>query len=216
VNDEYLPQALAAVDLVQSHPAIDPTRVFVLGHSLGGTFAPRVAEARSSVAGLIILAGGAQPLQWAVVRQLRYIAALNPSTAAASQQSIDVMSEQARAVDSSQLTVETPASTLTFGLPASYWLDLREFDPPAAAAALGRPMLILQGGRDYQATVTEDLALWQVAVGDLPDVTTRVYPADNHFFFSGAGQSTPAEYEAVQHMDRAVVDDIADWASRKR
>ena len=35
-------------------------RVFVAGHGEGGTAAPRVAE-RAPVAGLVILAGGAQP-----------------------------------------------------------------------------------------------------------------------------------------------------------
>ncbi|HEY5394729.1 MAG TPA: DUF3887 domain-containing protein, partial [Trebonia sp.] len=51
VADEYLPDALAAIALLQAHPAVDPARVFVAGHSLGGTVAPRVAAAEPSVAG---------------------------------------------------------------------------------------------------------------------------------------------------------------------
>ena len=47
---------------------------------------------------------------------------------------------------------------LPFGLPGAYWLDLRDYDPVATAAALDKPMLILQGGRDYQVTVEDDLA----------------------------------------------------------
>ena len=35
LDDEYLPHSLAAVHLLQEHPAVDPARVFVLGHSLG-------------------------------------------------------------------------------------------------------------------------------------------------------------------------------------
>ena len=35
--------------------------------------------------------------------------------------------------------------------------------------------------------------------------------ADDHLFFPGAGPSTPAEYEAPQHVDPAVVADIAAW-----
>lgn len=30
-------------------------------------------------------------------------------------------------------------------MPAPYWLDLRGYDPAAAAAMLGKPMLIVQG-----------------------------------------------------------------------
>ncbi|MDF5757646.1 hypothetical protein [Spongiactinospora sp. TRM90649] len=32
----------------------------------------------------------------------------------------------------------------------AYWLDLRGYDPVATAATLDKPMLILQGGRDYR------------------------------------------------------------------
>ena len=38
--DEYLPHALAAIGLLRQHPAVDAARVFVPGHSLGGTVAP--------------------------------------------------------------------------------------------------------------------------------------------------------------------------------
>jgi hypothetical protein len=72
-------------------------------------------------------------------------------------------------------------------------------------------MLIIQGGRDYQATVADDLSRWRAALGTRPDVTIRVYDADNHLFFPGSGPSTPAEYEPAQHMDPAVVADIAAW-----
>ena len=91
VADEYLPDALAAIALLQAHPDIDPARVFVAGHSLGGTVAPRVAAAQPSVAGLVLLAGGAQPLQWAAVRQISYLASLAPATAASSRPGIDAL-----------------------------------------------------------------------------------------------------------------------------
>ena len=42
-------------------------------------------------------------------------------------------------------------------------------------------------------------------------MTIRVYDADNHLFFPGSGPSKPAEYEPAQHMDPAVVADIANW-----
>src|SRR3984885_10057820 len=122
VADEYLPDALAAIALLRAHPAIDPARVFVAGHSLGGTIAPRVAAAEPSVAGLVLLAGGAQPLQWAAVRQISYPASLAPATAAASQPGIDALTAQARMVDSPDLSPEPPDAELPFGVPAPYWL----------------------------------------------------------------------------------------------
>jgi hypothetical protein len=211
LNEEYLPQATAALTLLRRHARLDPERLFVLGHSLGGTVAPRVAQADPALAGMIIMAGGAQPLHWVIVRQTRYLASLNPDTAASSQPAIDALTQQARMVDSPELTPATPASELPLGAPASYWLDIRGYDPAALAAALRTPMLILQGGRDYQATVDDDLARWRAALDGRPDVTIKVYPAFNHLFVAGSGPSTPAEYEPAQHVDGAVTDDIAGW-----
>ncbi|HTP21014.1 MAG TPA: alpha/beta fold hydrolase [Solirubrobacteraceae bacterium] len=209
--DEYLPNAIAAAKLLEEHPAVDPDRVFVLGHSLGGTVAPRVAAAEPSVAGMIVLAGGAEPLQWVIVRQTRYLASLRPDTEATAQPAIDALTEKARMVDSPDLSPSTPPSELPLGAPASYWLDLRDYNPVEVAAALRKPMLILQGGRDYQVTVADDLARWEAGLGDRANVTIRVYPDHNHLFTPGSGPSTPDEYEPAQHVDATIVADIAAW-----
>lgn len=208
--DEYVPHAVAAIRVLSEHQAVDARRIFVAGHSLGGTVAPRVAAAEPSVAGLVILAGGAQPMHQAAVRQFRYLASLDPGHAAAVQPALDVITRQARAVDEG-LSEATPASDLPFGVPPAYWLDVRGYDPAATAAGLGKPVLIVQGGRDYQATVADDLSRWQAALAGRPGITIRVYEADNHLFFPGSGPSSPAEYEPAQHVDPQVVAAVAAW-----
>lgn len=210
MTDEYVPHAVAAVQALRAHSAIDADRVFVLGHSMGGKVAPRVAAAEPAVAGLIVLAGDASPMHWAAVRVTRYLAALEPDGGVAAQAAIEAIVRQAQLVDNA-LTVSTPASELPLGLPASYWLDLRDYDPVAVAATLGKPMFMLQGGRDYQVTVEDDLSRWRAGLADRAEVTIRVYDADNHLFFPGVGPSTPAEYGPAQHVDRQVVSDIAGW-----
>jgi len=212
LTDEYVPAAVAAIGLLRGHPAVNPDRVFVAGHSEGGTAAPRVA-ARAPVAGLVILAGGAQPLHQAMLRQFRYLASLASAQGAPPPADLDAVARQVAAVDDPALSEDTPHSDLPFGVPAAYWLDLRGYDPAAAAAALGKPLLIVQGGRDYQATVADDLSRWQAALDGRPDVTIRVYPADNHLFFPGEGPSSPTEYEPARHVDPAVVADVAAWLS---
>lgn len=211
VADEYLPHALAALGLLRTHPAVAPELVFLAGHSLGGTVSPRIATADPTVAGLVILAGGTEPLQWAAARQFRYLASLDPATADAAQPGIDALISQAERVDSADLSTDTPADQLPFGVPAPYWLDLRSYDPIATAATLDHPILICQGERDYQVTLTDDLARWQAGLRARPNVTIRTYPANNHFFFPGTGPSTPAELAAPQHLDSQLVTDINDW-----
>jgi len=90
-------------------------------------------------------------------------------------------------------------------------MDLRDYRPAELAATLDKPILLLQGGRDYQVTVADDLAIWRAGLADRPDTTIRVHDDDNHLLFTGSGPSTPAEYEPAQHMDPAIVTDIVDW-----
>jgi hypothetical protein len=121
------------------------------------------------------------------------------------------MIARARRVDDPGLTADTPAELLPFNQPAAYWLDLRDHDPVDAAAQLRMPMLVVNGGRDYQVTIADDLARWRAGLGDRADVTIREYPADNHLFFAGEGRSTPEEYQRAQHVDESVIVDIARW-----
>ncbi|MEV0585104.1 alpha/beta fold hydrolase [Nonomuraea sp. NPDC050310] len=209
MSDEYVPHAVAAVRLLQRHPDVDAARVHVAGHSMGGKVAPRVAAAEPSVAGLVLLAADAQPMHHAAVRVLRHLAAAQPGPAA--EAAVEAITRQAAVVDGPDLSPSTPAADLPFGLSGAYWLDLRGYDPVAAAAALDTPMLILQGGRDYQVTVEDDLARWRAGLAHRPDVTIRVHAAADHLFFAGTGPSTPEDYDRPQHVDPAVVADVAAW-----
>ncbi|MFI5952248.1 alpha/beta fold hydrolase [Cryptosporangium sp. NPDC051539] len=202
MTDEYVPLALAAAGALRDDVRCD--RVFVVGHSMGGRVAPRVAAALTSIAGLVLLAADAEPVHHAAVRVARHLG----WDAAA-------LARQASFLDSPALTARTPAADLPFGWPASYWLDLREDDPVARAAGLGQPMLVLQGGRDYQVTVDDDLARWKAGLSR-ENVTFRVYEKDDHLFFPGTEPSTPAGYVPPQHVDSTVVSDIADWLDRLR
>lgn len=209
MTDEYVPYAIAAVHILQQQPMVDATRVFILGHSMGGKVAPHVATFESSIAGLVIMAGDTQPMQQAAVRVVRYLAELNHGSIPES--AIETITRQAAMVNSPNLSSSTLARDLPFGYSGSYWLEQRSYDPVSIAAAIDKPMLILQGGRDYQVTVADDLSRWKTGISHRPDVTIRVYDADNHFFFSGFGPSTPEEYEPAQHVDPVVVADIAKW-----
>ena len=93
---------------------------------------------------------------------------------------------------------------------AAYWLDLRGYDPPAAAAILKMPMFIIQGGRDYQVTLTA-FERWKTAIKDRENVTFKLYPDLNHLFIPGKDKSTPSEYQRPGHVDVEVISDIAEW-----
>ncbi|WP_410784891.1 alpha/beta hydrolase family protein [Kribbella sp. C-35] len=197
---EYVPHGIAAVRLLAEH--VD--RVVLVGHSMGGKIAPRIAAEEPLVAGVVIMAGDTEPMQHAAVRVMRYLAQTNPEVV--SPETVALFERQAVAADN--VSPDTPAADLPFGAPASFWLDQRAYDPVVTAAKLDVPILVLQGGRDYQVTVADDLPAWREG---LPDATIKILDADNHVFFAGHGQSTMADYQVPGHLDPAVVTTIVDW-----
>jgi dienelactone hydrolase len=209
-TDDYVPYGAAGVDLLRAYPAVDSSRIVIVGHSMGGSYAPRVAVARPEVAGVVLLAAEAEPMNRAAVRVMNYLADLDPASPTL-RNAAATMVELAANVDSPQLARRTDPRTLPFGYSGAYWLAVRGYDPIATARQADVPMLILQGGRDYQVTVDDDLSLWRAAFDGRADVAIRVYDADDHLFFPGSGRSTPAGYEPSQHVDESVVGDIADW-----
>src|SRR5208283_4759965 len=74
VKDEVTDDVIAAVALLMKMPEVNKNQIYVLGHSLGGMLAPRIATEDPQVAGIIIMAGNARPLEKLVVDQVKYIA----------------------------------------------------------------------------------------------------------------------------------------------
>ena len=209
--DEYAHHAVAAIEMLHQGTSIDPAQIYLLGHSQGGSVLPRIAMSVPTVAGLIILAGAAQSPHHSVVRQIRYLAALAVGDDADNDPAVRAITQQVDLIDSPTFSASTPASDLPFGVPAPYWLDARDYDPVETAAGLNTPIAILQGGRDYQVTVADDLQRWQAGLAHRTNVTVRIYPADNHLFFPGAGTSSPDDYIPPQHVDQHVITDITAW-----
>ncbi len=190
VQHEVIDDAVAAVARLRQHPRTARLPVIVIGHSLGATLAPRIAQGDPDVAGLVIMAGAVRPLMEVAREQLAYLASIAPPGSSVDQQ---------QALD-----------TLRRAAPESYWKDLDAYNPAQVAATVKRPMLILQGERDYQVSMT-DFELWRRALGGRSDVTFKSYPALNHLFMAGVGKSTPSEYLTAGHVADEVIEDIAAW-----
>jgi len=207
VQQETIEDAALAVTLLQSTPEIAGDRIFVVGHSLGGMLVPRIAAAAPAARGFAVLAGAARPLEQAMLEQTEYIVNLDGRVTAEEQTQIDAMKalrDRVRALTRK----DAESKERIGGAPASYWLDLRGYDPPQAARSLARPLLVLQGERDYQVTVAE-FERWKSALASRANVTFKSYPALNHLFMAGEGKSTPMEYMLPRHVAQEVVADIA-------
>jgi len=209
IQEETVEDAVAAVKLLKNTDKVDPGRIYVLGHSLGGMLAPRIGAQSGEMAGLILMAGAARPLEDLVVEQTIYIAEADGAITDTKKTGIEAAEQFARMVKDPALDANTPASQL-MGAPAAYWLDLRTYQPLAAAQSINVPMLILQGQRDYQVTMA-DFQLWQSALQGKKGVVFKSFPALNHLMMAGSGPSTPEEYMRPDHVDQAVVEAIVDF-----
>src|ERR1700688_127792 len=209
VRDETVDDARAAVALATAQPEIDRRRIFVLGHSLGGTLAPRIAQGDPRVAGLVLMGGGARPLSKVLVEQVRYVASLGPGGANAGEAQIRAAERAVREIEDPTLTPTTMIDVLGTSIPGSYFLDLRAYHPAAAAAKLGIPILVLQAGRDYQVTMA-DFEAWKAALARSPRAVFKLYPGLYHLFLpsltAGAGLGSPADYDRPGHVAAPVID----------
>lgn len=215
IKEETIDDALAAVALLRKHKEIDGKRIFVVGHSLGALVAPRIGAGDPAIAGLVLLAGNARPLEDLVLEQITYIKSLKGKLTDKDQEELDKLKKQVAKVKDAKLMADTPSSELPLGAPAAYWLALRAYNPTATAAKLSMPILIVQGERDYQVTMA-DFAVWKKALADRPNVRFRTYPKLNHLFMEGEGKAKPEEYNKAGHVAREVVDDLAAWIKKTK
>jgi dienelactone hydrolase len=214
VQEESIDDAVAAVALLRKQKEIDGKRVFVVGHSLGAIVAPRIGSQEPSVAGLVLLSGSPRPLEDIILEQVTYIISLKGEPSDEDKSELDKLRQQVARVKDPKLTAETPRSDLPLKVPAAYWLGLRAYDVGATAAKFDRPILVLQGERDYQITMA-DFAAWRKALDGRPNVRFKSYAKLNHLYLEGEGKSTPAEYEKPGHVSAEVIDDIAAWVKKK-
>jgi hypothetical protein len=212
-QEETVEDAVRAAELLLTVPEINPKRIYILGHSLGGYLLPLILRQIPNVAGGISLAGSTRPLEDIMIEQYEYLVPLQ--TAGASdelkKQGEKALADvKAAAVEVKALTPGDESGAPINHIPRSYWLALKGYDPPALAATFPVRLLILQGERDYQVTMT-DYANWKAALGARPNATFKSYPALNHLFEEGVGKSKPEEYMQPGHVAAEVVADIANW-----
>jgi len=215
MTQEYVPDALAAISLLERQPAVDPRLIFVLGHSQGGTYAPLIAKQAPAVAGVILLAAGAEPLGAAMVRQLRYLATLPGTTGLQAKAQLPEVERIAALIDNpAALRKESPGTVLLGGVGPIYFLSGLSYDEVATARSIPQPLLLLQGDRDYQVTVANDLDVWLQGLMGRKGVTVVQFPKADHLFLDGSGAPTPLQYHKPGHVGRKVIGTIGSWIDR--
>lgn len=204
LQDEYIEDAVNAVRLLAGQDRIDPDRIFVLGHSLGGNAVPAIArelrQAPVKARGYIMMAASPRPLDVLMREQYNFLYSLLPEVSTEQQAEKDALfSELDKLQDLDSLAEDDQVA----GVYSAYWKWLAAYDILGAAGEITEPVLLLQGEEDYQVT-TEDFGIWKSAFGDRENWRLVSFPGLTHAFVPGE----KAEGSAVYTRDGKVREDV--------
>lgn len=214
VKEEVLDDAVAAVALARTIPGADKKQIYVLGHSLGGMLAPRLATLAPDLKGLIMLAAPARKLTDLIVDQNKYMFSLSKDTSAQVKKQLDTILTEVRKSKILALGAMKPDSLL-LGLPASYWVDLNVYDQVATAKKLIKQRIfIAQGGMDFQVSEV-DYKLWSTSLTGRKNVTLKLYPDLNHLLSPQKEKGTVRQYEVPVSVSETLINDLVTWIKPK-
>ena len=198
-----------AIKAIKEAKELGAQKVILLGHSLGGYMTPMIAE-MEPVDGVIIMAGNASPLHELLIPQYEHLIKNDPSTPIGEFQ-LNALKVQVNNIQEEKYDSTTSPMLLPLGLPASFWLSLKEYFPIKLAKKQDQPYLILNGDRDYQVPETE-AKKWKNGNKNKKSKTI-IYPQLNHMFFAGEGVLIPSEYEKEGHLNEQTLKDIINWVN---
>lgn len=212
--------AAAALAALREHPAVDPARVLVIGHSEGALHAISLAAADPDLAGVGLLAGpattGEATMQWqaerivptlpVLVRGLLRVLRQPPARAQAK------LFTRVRSTEA--VVIRVQGRRLNAG-----WLrGFIDHDPAPELARLTVPVLALTGDHDLQVD-PDDLERIAALVTKAPVEIHRVAQL-NHILRRTEGTGSPMtgyrrQIKAGQPLDPAVLDTVTLWATAR-
>ena len=216
LEDEYLEDAVNAVQLLAAQDRIDPNRIFVLGHSLGGNAIPAVArelkQAPVKARGFIMMAASPRPLDVLMREQYNFLYSLLPGITAEQQAEKDALFAE---LDKLQEPDSLAEDDRVAGVYSAYWKWLAAYDIVEAAKEITEPVLLLQGEEDYQVTM-EDFEIWKSAVGEKENWRMISYPGLTHVFVPGEKTEGAAVYAREGKVQEDPVLDIASFVGENK
>jgi uncharacterized protein len=226
--------AVAGVEFLAAHRAIDPARIGVIGHSEGGVVGPLAATKTSRIHFLVLMAGpgmGGEEIlyaQGAALLQARGV----PTAALAKQRTFQertfavlkqepdatAATEKLRAVvrelyadvpEAQRTTIEASLETMN----QPWFRAFLTYDPKPTLRALTCPVLAIIGEKDLQVPAKENAALIEEALkaGGNKDFSVQILPGLNHLLQT-ATTGLPTEYARIEEtIAPSALTIMSDW-----
>jgi len=213
VKEETIDDAILASNLLKSDPRMDKGRVFIIGHSLGGMLAPRIDAEGGDFAGLILMAGSPRTLSEIMLEQITAIVeTLSGEQKIAGQAQLDGLTSLFSNLDS--MSDEEAKGLTVSGASGYYFKEMAAHPASDYLKDITKPVLILQGGKDFQVYADKDYVEYQNLLDGKPNATFKLYPELNHLFITST-TGTAEEYMTAGHIDSEVLGDIAEWILKR-
>jgi dienelactone hydrolase len=207
LDQEVTDDAVAGLTFAATQPEVDSARLFLLGHSLGGTMAPYIAQRYPKLKGVILLAAGARPIDQIIAEQIRFQLKHEGKSEAEIQEALKNQEERIAEMR------KAPSTQVFNGIPAGYMRDWLARDPAKLLRASSIPTLVLQGGSDLQVSVA-DYELLKAAIAGKPNSEARLFPNLTHLFSVAPLNQTFDDIRKPAHVDPEVTSTIAEWIKK--
>ena len=214
VKEETIEDAVLATELLRNDPRIDSKRIFILGHSMGGMLAPRIDAEGGNYKGLILMAGTPRKLEEIIIDQNEELQAAMKGPI---RKLVGKQTEKLRRMFSGLYDLsdkEAMRKKVGGGTTLYYFKEMGEHDTADYLLALQKPVLIMQGAKDFQVKADRDFQAYRNLLGSKSHVTFKLYENLNHAFVPsvyGSIASAKKEYAVAQHISDPVIADIASW-----
>ena len=208
--EEFEQDAYAAAEYLKTVKQIDPSNIILLGHSQGGYFLPKILSDDNSgifKAG-IIMSGCTRPIYQLMLEQYEYF--MNKGLV--SREQYEYIKGQTDMLNDSAFYAKNPPEGYTLGN-AYYYSYMKTYDVLGIARSLKKPMLVLQGERDYQVSANVDFSTWKKVFTGKQNVEFKLYQKLNHMYTEGEGDSLPSEYYVSANIPQYVIDDIGTFVN---
>lgn len=214
VKEETIDDAVSALNLLKADPRINPNQVFLIGHSMGGMLAPRIDAEGGDCRGLVLMAGTPRKLEEVLKDQVeeqlsQMPALLRKLSGKRMHQLISQFDGMYDLTDEEAKTKKIGGGTTLY-----YFKEMGEHPAGDYLKDLEKPVLILQGGKDFQAKVDVDYRGYQELLEGKSNVTFRLFEELNHCFVPALYtqiSKAKKEYSAERHIGSEVISEIARW-----
>lgn len=212
INHIVVDDAVAAAEFIRSIDSLSNLPRIIVGHSLGAHMAPEIARRTAGVDAIVMLAANARPLEDLILEQYKYLYKRDGYTSAEKKDIRDIKKKVKRVKKIDKYLAKGISPKLPLTNDTTFWKSVHHYNALKTIQNINKPILIIQGGRDYQVTKT-DFDLWYNNLENsvYKDQSFIYYSNLNHLFIKGNEASYPEEYNEKAEISDNMIKDMADW-----